>query len=83
MADYAMFIYDDPEVSLDLDASLIPSINNPGRIRSNINSNLKWELFNDFFLKWTFYFSFDSRPLSESAEKSDWAISMLGIEYKL
>jgi hypothetical protein len=83
MADYAIFIYDDPEVSFSLNASLIPSLSDPGRIRSNINSSLKWEIFNDFYLNWTFYFSYDSRPLSEGAEKFDWAVTMLGIEYKL
>jgi hypothetical protein len=83
MADYSIFIYDDPEVSLDLTASLIPSLNDLGRIRSNINSSLKWEVFNDFYLKWTLYFSYDSSPLSENAQKLDWSITMLGIEYKL
>jgi hypothetical protein len=34
-------------------------------------------------LKWTFYYSYDSRPLSTTASKSDWAISLLGLEYKL
>jgi len=83
MADYAIFIYDDPEVSLDLNASMIPSLNDLGRFRSNINSSLKWEIFKDFYLKWTLYFSYDSRPLSTNAEKLDWAITMLGLEYKL
>jgi hypothetical protein len=82
-ANYSMFVYDDPEVSFDLTASLIPSINDLGRVRSNINSNLKWEIFTDFFLKWSFYFSYDSKPLSETAAKFDWAVSLLGLEYKL
>lgn len=82
-ATYSMFVYDDPEISFDLTTSLIPSINDPGRIRNNITSNLKWEIFNDFFLKWSFYFSYDNRPLSETAAKFDWAVSLLGVEYKL
>lgn len=83
MTEYSVFIYDDPEVSFDIKFALIPSLSAFGRIRSDLNSNLKWELFNDFFLKWSFYYSFDSRPLSETAAKSDWAITMVGLEYKL
>ncbi len=80
---YSVFIYDDPEVSLDIKINLIPSLNDFGRLRSNINTNLRWEVFNDFFLKWTFYYTHDNKPLSETAAKSDWAITLLGVEYKL
>ena len=66
---YSVFIFENPEVSLNFTGDLIPS--------------LKWEVFNDLFLKWTFYYSFDSRPISETAQKSDWAITLLGLEYKL
>jgi hypothetical protein len=82
-ADYSVFIFDNPEVSLDLTGDLIPSINDPGRVRSTIKSSLKWEMFNDLYLKWSFYYNYDSRPLSETAEKADWAISLIGVEYKL
>jgi hypothetical protein len=83
-ANYSVFIYDDPEVSFDISSNIIPSINNPGRIRSETESNLKWEVFNDFYLKWSFYYSFDSKPLAGGgAEKSDWGITLLGLEYKL
>jgi hypothetical protein len=82
-AGYSVFIYDDPEVSFNLTAAAYPSINDLGRLRSDVDSSLKWEVFNDFYLKWTFYYSFDSKPLSGSGEKSDWAISLVGFEYKL
>lgn len=80
---YSVFIYDDPEVTFDIGSNIIPSINDPGRIRSETESNLKWEIFSDFYLKWTFYYSFDSKPLAGGAEKSDWALTLLGLEYKL
>ena len=82
-AKYSVFIYDNPEVSFDISSNIIPSLSNLGRIRSETESNLKWEVFNDFFLKWTFYYSFDSKPLAGGAEKSDWALTLLGVEYKL
>jgi len=80
---YKVFIYDDPEVSFGIDANIIPSLNDLGRVRSNITSDLRWEIFTDFFLKWSVYYTYDSKPLSDTAAKSDWAITMLGIEYKL
>ena len=84
VADYTVFIYDTPELSFSFNGSLIPSLNDFGRIRSEIRSSLKWEVLNDLFLKWSFYYIFDSRPLSGSRdERSDWGISMLGVEYDL
>ncbi|MGW8315739.1 MAG: DUF481 domain-containing protein [Bacteroidales bacterium] len=80
---YTVYIYDSPEISLNIRGDLIPSINDPGRIRTKIDSNLRWEIFSDFFLKWTFFHTFDSRPFSETASKNDWAVSLLGLEYKL
>lgn len=81
--DYSIFIYENPEVTFHIDSNIIPSLTDLGRIRSNTESNLKWEIFNNFYLKWSFYYSYDSKPLTSGAEKSDWAISMLGLEYKL
>jgi len=82
-ANYSIFIYDNPEVSFNLSGQLIPSLSTLGRVRADINSSLKWEIFSDFYLKWTFYYNFDSQPLSETAEKTDWAVTLLGVEYKL
>ena len=83
VADFSMFIYDDPEVSFNLSANLLPNLTTLGRIRTNIDTNLKWEVFNDFYLKWTFYYNYDNQPLSETAEKNDWAVTLIGVEYKL
>ncbi len=80
---YTIFIYDDPEVSLKFTGELIPSLTTLGRIRTNIDSNLKWEIFKDLYLKWTFFYNFDSQPLSETAEKNDWAVTLIGVEFKL
>ena len=82
-ADYSMFIYDSPKLTFNLSGQLAPSLSDLGRVRADIDSNISWEIFHDFYLKWTFYYSFDSRPLSTTAEKNDWAVSLLGIEYKL
>jgi len=80
---YSVFIYDTPEVSLNLSGQLSPSLSDLGRVRFDIDSNIKWEIFKDFYMKWTFYYSFDSRPLSAKGSKNDWAVTLLGLEYKL
>jgi len=80
---YSVFIFESPEVSINLRGDLIPSLSDFGRIRTNIDSSLNWEIFNDFYLKWSFYLNYDSSPLSETAEKYDWAVSLIGLEYKL
>lgn len=82
-AAYEIFVFDSPEVSFTFTGDLIPSLNDLGRVRTNIDSNLKWEIFSDFYLKWTFYYNFDSRPISEGSEKTDWAVTLIGVEYKL
>ena len=51
-ASYSVFIFDSPELSFGLGGRLIPSLNDLGRIRTHIESDLKWEVFSDFYLKW-------------------------------
>jgi hypothetical protein len=80
---YTVFIYEDPEISFNFTGELIPSLTTLGRVRTKIDSNLKWEIFNDFKLKWTFFYNFDSQPLSTTAERGDWAVTLIGIEYSL
>ena len=68
-------------MSVNFDGYLIPGINRIGRIRSNINTNLDWELFNDFYLKWSLFYSSDNQPLSGVDVRNDWGTSF-GIEFK-
>lgn len=83
VTNYSVFIYDDPEVSFNFSANLLPSLTTLGRVRANFDSSLKWEIFNDFYLKWTFYYNYDNQPLTETAEKKDWAVTLIGVEFRL
>lgn len=78
---YALFILDSPEVSYNFEGYIFPGLNRFGRIRSEINTDLKWELFNDFFLKASLFLSSDNEPLSGVDVHTDWGTS-LGVEYK-
>lgn len=78
---YSLYILDSPKVSFDFNGFIIPSYNLWGRVRSSIDSSLNWELFNDFYLKSSLFYSSDNQPLSGVDVHSDWGTS-LGIEFK-
>ncbi|MBA7533304.1 hypothetical protein ES705_25539 [subsurface metagenome] len=78
---FSAFKYSSPKLSFDLSGTVFPSFNNWGRIRTNVESTLSWEVFEDFYLKWSMYYTYDNRPLSKEGSKNDWAITLLGLEY--
>ena len=78
---YSLFILDSPQVTFNFDGYLFPGLNRFGRIRSEINTDLKWEMFKDFFLKGSLFYSFDNEPLSGVDVRTDWGTS-LGLEFK-
>jgi hypothetical protein len=78
---YSLFIIDSPQVSFDFEGFLLPGLNRFGRVRSEINSDFKWEIFKDFFLKGSLFFSSDNQPLSGVDVRTDWGTS-LGFEFK-
>ncbi len=79
---YMLYLFDSPEVSINFQGNLIPGLSEFGRLRSETDANLKWEIFNDFFLKLTFYDSFDNKPLSGVDVRNDWGFTF-GLEFKL
>jgi hypothetical protein len=70
---YQLFIYDHPQVSLATTLSIFPSITNLGRVRSDFNVDLDWEIIIDFYWVLSFYFNYDSKPTS-TASKTDYRI---------
>jgi hypothetical protein len=78
---YSLFIIDSPQVSFDFEGFLLPGLNRFGRVRSEINTDFKWEMFKDFFLKGSLFFSSDNQPLSGVDVRTDWGTS-LGFEFK-
>ncbi len=80
--DYSLYLLDSPEIQFNFRGTLVPSFNRWGRMRSEINASLKWELVNDFYIKGSFYNSFDNMPLSGVDIRDIWGGS-IGLEYKL
>jgi hypothetical protein len=69
------FLFEDPELDWSSSIQLIPSLTESGRVRSEVNTELKWELIGD--LKWGFalYGSFDNQPKDTDGETSDYGIN--------
>lgn len=78
---YSLFIIDSPEITFNFDGYLLPGLNHLGRLRSETDADLKWEMFNDFYLKWSLFYSYDNEPLSGVDIHADWGTT-LGLEFK-
>ncbi len=65
---YQLFIYDHPKISLRTSLRIFPGITDLGRIRSNLDTFLDWEIFLDFYWVLSFYFSYDNKPASTASD---------------
>jgi len=65
---YLLFIYDHPKMSLQSKLDILPSITDFGRIRSNLDVSLDWEIFLDFYWELAFYFNYDNKPTSTASQ---------------
>lgn len=77
---YTLFRHSSPKIDLTLSSTVFPSLNDFERVRLDFNSKLRWEIFKDFYLKYTYYYTYDTKPLSIDANKKDWSGSF-GFEY--
>jgi hypothetical protein len=79
--DYRIFRYRDPEISLTTYFDFYPSFTVKDRFRTDLNLQLRFELFQDFYLGLTFYHNLDTKPLSSAISSSDWGVTT-SIGYK-
>ncbi len=77
---YSLFRLNSPKIDLTLSTNIFPNFTDTERIRTTIDSKLRWEILNDFFIKYTVYYTYDSKPLSAEAKKEDWSTT-IGIEF--
>ena len=57
------------------------SLSQKGRIRSDGDINLNWELISDFYLDFQFYYNFDNESPATGKPNTDYGI-VAGITYK-
>ena len=72
---YRYFIFHHPELSINTDATIYPSLSVEGRVRAIVNIKAKIEIMKDLFFNLTFYDNFDSDPLTADASKNDFGIT--------
>ena len=75
MVDGQFFKLYSPKFDFSTQYLLLPNLTTRGRIRSELNTKLHFELFKDFFLTFTFYDSFDSKPPAEAATSNDYGFT--------
>ncbi len=79
-ADYAAWRFNTPELDLNLGVDLYPSISDSGRVRSDLDLRLRWEIVEDLFLDVTAWTTTDNQ--AESDRETDYGITTgVGWEY--
>jgi hypothetical protein len=71
---FSIFRYDFPETDLGGSLALIPSLTESGRYRAEADLRAKYEFVDDLYFEFKLYGSYDSKPPSVDAEKSDYGI---------
>ena len=66
--------FDTPELDLSTSLEIIPSLTETGRVRGELDIELKWEMIEDLFWQLSYYNSYDSSPATPGAEKNDYGI---------
>lgn len=69
------FRYDSPELDWSTSLEIIPSLTEAGRVRSEFDTTLRWELLDDFYWQLSLYDSYDNQTQSETASQNDYGIT--------
>jgi hypothetical protein len=80
-ASLATWKFSTPELNLDLSFTLYPSITDSGRVRSDTNLRLRWELIEDLFWDVTAWATSDNQSNEGDGDTWDYAITT-GIGWK-
>ena len=77
------FRFDSPTLDFSTTLNLYPGLSTLGRVRGEINTRLKYELFPDFNIGVKVTDTFDNRPPDASASKNDYITSLtIGWSYR-
>lgn len=72
---HSYFIFEGNNTDLTTQVAFFPNLSDFGRIRINLNTRIRWEIFKDFTWNVTFRNDFDSRPPTEGSETNDFTLS--------
>jgi len=77
---YDLFSFSNPDIIISTYVSPFISLTEKGRYRLDSRLEVKWEVFNDFYFKNTFYYNSDSKPPTATASTFDYGVT-IGISY--
>jgi len=77
---YNLYIFSSPKIFINIKSATYPSLTVKGRLRSNFDGSIKWEIFSDFTFNITYWGNYDSHPIDENALNYDWGLTT-GIGY--
>jgi len=69
---YDLYLFSNPKITITTSATFYPSFTDLGRLRSDLNTQISWEIFSDFTFGLSFYFNSDNKPSSTTASTTDW-----------
>jgi len=76
------FRYDEPELDVISSFIVYPSLSESGRVRTELDLSLRWEIVSDLFWDITLYHDFDSEPPNAQADEADYGvITSVGWEF--
>jgi hypothetical protein len=77
---FNLFKFTKPEIKFDIRQTFYAGITEKGRIRSDGEANLSWEIIKDLRLSLQFYDNYDSRPPVSGSSNFDYGM-VFGISY--
>ncbi len=70
--DYQFFKFKSPKRDLSVSLFAYPSLSSWGRVRSDLDARLRFELFTDFFLEFSVYGTYDNQPPEGATSSADY-----------
>jgi Protein of unknown function, DUF481 len=74
--DFALFKYDTPERTLNVQFSLLPSLTDAGRVRAAARLVSRYEIVKDFFFEISVYGTSDNKPGANAKSNSDYGTDL-------
>lgn len=71
---YSKFLFDQPNVDIDLQLRAFPSLTESGRVRGQFDARIRREIVDDLFLDLVLYSTYDSDPPSGTNVRSDYGV---------
>lgn len=79
---YDLFKFRDPEIDISTGLRVFPSFTVSGRVRTDADVTMTYEIITDFTYQLSFTRTYDSEPQSAGATESDWSVfTSLGYKF--